>query len=275
MQKYGYYQIDEIVFFDYIDMNQEIRKILQDIYIDHKLQEADLDYTIIETYKVDFDRLSKLSNRCFFIVDLYTFKYIYTSENFSDIFGYIPVCGQTNSVSEELLDSKIHPDDFFEYKKNLFRVGEFLIQKPKNERTDYTHVFELRIQNIQKQYVRVSWERQALETDKFGNLWLMLGTVHILSSQSNETGTKSFFLNQKTGERIPFDCPKEPRYVLTSREKEILGFIQQGLLSKEIASRLSISVNTVNIHRQNILQKMQVNNSLEAVGKGRESGILK
>lgn len=51
--------------------------------------------------------------------------------------------------------------------------------------------------------------------------------------------------------------------------------MKQGLLSKEIADRLSISINTVNIHRQNILQKMQVNNSLEAVGKGRKSGILK
>lgn len=255
-------------------MNQEIRTILQEIYADHKLVAANLDYTVVDAYKADFERLSKLSDRCFFIVDLYTFNYIYTSENFSDIFGYMPVCSQVTSASEELLDSKIHPDDFFEYKKNLFRVGEFLMQKPKKERTEYKHIFELRIRNIQKQYVRVSWERQALETDRSGNLWLMLGTVHILSDQNNETETQSFFLNQKTGERIPFGCPQVPLFELTSREKEILGFIQQGLLSKEIADKLSISVNTVNIHRQNILQKMQVNNSLEAVGKGRKSGIL-
>lgn len=256
-------------------MNQEIRKILQDIYVDHKLQEADLDYTVVNGYKTDFDRLSQLSDRCFFIVDLHTFRYIYTSKNFSDIFGYMPVCSQATSFSEELLDSKIHLDDFFEYKKNLFRVGEFLMHKPKNERPDYKHIFELRIQNVQNQYVRVSWERQALETDRSGNLWLMLGTVHILSDQSNEAGTKSFFLNHKTGERISFDCPKETPFELTVREKDILGFVQQGLLSKEIADKLSISVNTVHIHRQNILQKMQVNNSLEAVGKGRKSGILK
>lgn len=254
-------------------MNQEIRKILQNIYVNHKLQDTDLDYTVVDAYKADFDRLSQLSNRCFFIVDLHTFKYIYTSGNFSDIFGYMPVCSQ--DVSEELLDSKIHPDDFFEYKKNLVGVGEFLMQKPKDERPAYRHIVELRIQNIQKQYVRVSWERQSLKTDKFGNLWLMLGVVHVLSDQNSEEGIRSFFLNQKTGERIPFDCSLVPLFELTVREKEVLGFIQQGLLSKEIAGKLSISVNTVNIHRQNILQKMQVNNSLEAVGKGRKSGILK
>lgn len=234
-----------------------------------------MDYTVVDAYKTDFDRLSELSGRCFFIVDLHTFKYIYTSGNFKDLFGYVPVGNRNTAAGEELLDSKIHPDDFFEYKKNLLRTGRFLIRKPKEERPDYRHVFEFRIQNIQKQYVRVSWERQSLQTDKSGNLWLMLGIVHVLSDQNDTTATKSFFINRKTGERIPFDCLPEPPFELTAREKEILGLIQQGFLSKEIAGRLSISVNTVNIHRQNILQKMQVNNSLEAVGKGRKSGILK
>lgn len=72
-------------------MNQEIRKILQEIYSEHRLLETDLDYTIIDAYKSDFDRLSKLSDRCFFIVDLHTFKYVYTSNNFKDLFGYIPI----------------------------------------------------------------------------------------------------------------------------------------------------------------------------------------
>lgn len=264
------------MFFDYFAMNQEIRKILQDIYKDHRLQKADLDYTIVDAYKVDFNRLAKLSDRCFFIVDLHTFKYIYTSENFKDIFGYLPI-GEydASSVDDKLLDSKIHPDDFFEYKKNLLRVGKFLMQKSKEERPDYKHIFELKIRNIQGQYVRVSWERESLETDKSGNLWLMLGIIHVLSDQSETTKLKSFFINLKTGEHIPFDSPQDPQFELTVREKEILRFIQQGLLSKEIADKLFISVNTVNIHRQNILHKMQVNNSLEAVDKGRKSGILK
>jgi DNA-binding CsgD family transcriptional regulator len=256
-------------------MNQEIRKILQCVYADHKLKDEDLDYRLIATYKSDIENLSKFSDQCFFIVDLHTLKYIYTSKNFKDIFGYLPI-GKTNiSASDNLLDSKIHPDDFFEYKKNLLRVGEFLMHQSKEERPYYKHVFEMRIQNIQNEYVRVSWERKSLKTDKSGNLWLMLGTIHVLSDQSDTTETKSFFINQKTGERIPFDCPKEHEFELTAREKEVLGLIQQGFLSKEIADKLSISVNTVNIHRQNILHKMQVNNSLEAVERGRKSGLLK
>ena len=41
-------------------------------------------------------------------------------------------------------------------------------------------------------------------------------------------------------------------------------------IENSIAVILSISVNTVNRHRQNILEKLQVNNSIEAcrIGKG-------
>ena len=40
--------------------------------------------------------------------------------------------------------------------------------------------------------------------------------------------------------------------------------INNGLMSKEIAAELFISVNTVNRHRQNILMKLQATNSVEA-----------
>jgi DNA-binding NarL/FixJ family response regulator len=52
---------------------------------------------------------------------------------------------------------------------------------------------------------------------------------------------------------------------LTSREKEILLLISKGEISKVIADQLNISINTVNRHRQNILEKLNVNNSIEAV----------
>lgn len=51
---------------------------------------------------------------------------------------------------------------------------------------------------------------------------------------------------------------------LSAREKEILKMIQLGKRSKEIADALFISINTVNRHRQNILEKMRVSNTTEA-----------
>lgn len=256
-------------------MNDEIKEVLQEIYKDHTLKESDLDYTMADKYISDLNRLSQLNNCCFFIVDLHKFKYLFTSDNFKHIFGYVPTKEQVNIESDNLfLDSRIHPDDFARFKEIQLKVGAFILQLPQEDRINYKHVFELRVQNIQGQYVRISWERQPLETDNVGNLWLMLGIVNVLPDQSSTSSLKSVFVNLKTGERINFNPSVEVFFELTLREKEVLRLIQQGLLSKEIASQLDISVNTVNIHRQNILRKMNVDNSLEAVNLARKSGVL-
>lgn len=52
---------------------------------------------------------------------------------------------------------------------------------------------------------------------------------------------------------------------LTARETEIIGYIQKGHTSKEIARALNISFRTVELHRCKILKKMRVKNSLSLV----------
>lgn len=52
--------------------------------------------------------------------------------------------------------------------------------------------------------------------------------------------------------------------ILSRREKQVLTLIDSGKRSYEIAEILSISKNTVNRHRQQILAKLQVKNSMEA-----------
>lgn len=46
---------------------------------------------------------------------------------------------------------------------------------------------------------------------------------------------------------------------LTSREREVLQLIAEGRSTKEVASRLSVSVKTVETHRRQIMEKLQVN----------------
>ncbi|OYW20607.1 MAG: DNA-binding response regulator [Sphingobacteriales bacterium 12-47-4] len=49
--------------------------------------------------------------------------------------------------------------------------------------------------------------------------------------------------------------------VLSSREKEVLVLIADGLTNPQIASKLFISLHTVDSHRKNLLTKFQVNNT--------------
>jgi DNA-binding NarL/FixJ family response regulator len=54
---------------------------------------------------------------------------------------------------------------------------------------------------------------------------------------------------------------------LTSREKEILDYIAEGKIEKEVASILFLSPKTVKKHISNIYTKLHVNNRVEALNK--------
>lgn len=51
------------------------------------------------------------------------------------------------------------------------------------------------------------------------------------------------------------DEASDENYDLSERESEVLVLVAQGLSSKEIADKLSISIHTVNTHRKNITHK--------------------
>ena len=59
--------------------------------------------------------------------------------------------------------------------------------------------------------------------------------------------------------------PKKPTSVLTVREKEILRFIVLGYANKEIADKLSISVKTVENHKTNMMQKLDLDSKHELI----------
>jgi FixJ family two-component response regulator len=52
---------------------------------------------------------------------------------------------------------------------------------------------------------------------------------------------------------------------LTSREKEVIGYVSAGLLNKQIAAEMGISEVTVKVHRRNIMQKMNARSLAELV----------
>lgn len=61
---------------------------------------------------------------------------------------------------------------------------------------------------------------------------------------------------------------------LTSREKEVLQLMAEGLRQQDVADRLFISRRTVNNHIQMINEKFQVNSTVSAIVKGIELGII-
>lgn len=61
--------------------------------------------------------------------------------------------------------------------------------------------------------------------------------------------------------------------LLSTREKEIVGLVAQGLTSAQIADRLCVSLKTVETHRHNIFKKLSIKKSAQLVKYAIEHGI--
>ncbi len=61
---------------------------------------------------------------------------------------------------------------------------------------------------------------------------------------------------------------------LTPREREVLTYIAEGYTNREIAEALVISVKTVDRHRENIMQKLNLHSRVELVKYAIEKGLI-
>lgn len=66
--------------------------------------------------------------------------------------------------------------------------------------------------------------------------------------------------------------PPQPKndFNLTKRELQILNLVLQGMSNQEIADQLKISKRTAEVHRFNLMKKMDVKNPMELANKARQ-----
>jgi len=66
----------------------------------------------------------------------------------------------------------------------------------------------------------------------------------------------------------------ERRHGLTARELEVLQLICDGLSNREIAARFELSINTVSVHRTNIMNTLGVHKTAELVMYALQHGLV-
>ena len=119
-----------------------------------------------------------------------------------------------------------------------------------------------------------------LTTDQYGGFARALN-IHTNISHLTKVNNYQAIVASITGEQqyVYLDVlnngkPPVRSIVLSRREKEIVSQIARGLASKEIASKLCVSVHTINTHRRNILQKAGVKSSGELVSRCVSEGLI-
>ena len=181
----------------------------------------------------------------------------------SDRFGHYYYVTEYIEPPQELdIEQLVHPDDLEVVRRIDKKVWEFLDTLPEEEKLAYKYIYEMRVLDRGK-YVRMIYQMRllAFKDDNF----LAMGMIDLAPEQSANTSVRFQIKNCLTDEVVPFTIESATDVLLTPREREILALAKEGMFSKEISEKLNISIHTVNRHRQNILEKLQVDNIIEAI----------
>jgi len=255
-------------------MDEQLIKLFQqydELLNSQKFVPKDLDYSILDLQIPFLEKINHLNSSLVTIFDLYQRKHLYTSKTYSPIFNLYVKNSETNDPKK---NNHIHPGDFFKLMESGIYFLKYGFSTPAEERKDGKLVNEYRILTEDGKYVKVIEQQMCLKSDVHGNVWLALSIMDISPEQELDSPFRSRLVNTRTSEVFMFPPPNKEK-MLSSREQEIIKLISEGLVSKEIADKLFISINTVNTHRQRIIEKLKVTNTAEAVRYASEVGWLK
>lgn len=226
----------------------------------------------INAYKQMALMYSRIENAISVLSDMQADKsYVYSSGAALALgldFRELPV--EIDSIWEEDILKKIHPDD--KLKKYIHELRFFKLLESANfaQYPEYSVLSRLRMKDKNARYRPVQHRMFYVYSPFNKKLRFALCLYNLAIDEPLHRASEFLIVNSVTGEVIE-DDKLNYRNILSKREMEILRLVGEGHTSKEIADLLSISINTVSRHRQNILEKLNVKNSITAFN----SGILK
>lgn len=233
-----------------------------------------LDYSILQKHIEFLESIKSVHSSAISIFDMAKIQHAYLSSTFADLLGWD--LEEAGKPGHEYIDRRLHPDDLEHLTQVSSQFLKLTLKVKKEDRINMQHykmIMDYRTKGKDGNYVRVIEQHKLLELDKDDNVWLALGVMDLSPDQDIQSLCRYRLVNAKTGDLYHF--PKEiSTNKLSLREQEILQLLGKGLISKQIADQLFISVNTVNTHRQRIIEKLNVNNITEAVRHATTIGII-
>jgi DNA-binding NarL/FixJ family response regulator len=123
---------------------------------------------------------------------------------------------------------------------------------------------------ILSMYGEANYVRNAMKAGARGYLLKNASEVDLASAIKNVARGRKV-VDEKLQQ--PFEIPQEGEAQLTPRERQILQLIAEAKSTREIAGLLDLSVNTVAVHRANIMDRLGLHKTAELVLYAVRSGI--
>jgi DNA-binding CsgD family transcriptional regulator len=234
--------------------------------------EEDLDPAVLARHLDLLRELERISTGALSVFDLLRRRHAYVGQGYEAVLGWDLAAARSKAGYG---DGRIHPHDMLLLMEAGIHFTRFALALEPEFRRDYKLYADYRTLGPRGCYVRVVEQQTVLENDPAGNIWLALSVLDLSPDPDLDRDFLCRMLNARTGELYLFPPPGEAAAdPLSVREKEILALVSKGLVSRQIADVLYISVNTVNTHRQRIIRKLGVSNTSEAVRYAMDLGLL-
>lgn len=180
---------------------------------------------------------------------------------------------EVNSIWEDDLLSLIHAEDLQKKYRLELRFFQHLNSLNIADRSGYEIITKLRVTSGIGKNLTLKHRVIYIGSYDDGSIWLALCLYTIIFDHPGFDAPDGLIINTHTGAVIDTGQDKITEF-LSPREKEIIQLIKYGHRSKEIAGKLSLSIHTVNRHRQNIFQKLNVSNAMEACRMAEATGLV-
>ncbi|WP_205686954.1 LuxR C-terminal-related transcriptional regulator [Chitinophaga rhizosphaerae] len=211
-------------------------------------------------------------NYFYFVFNMYSGDTDLMSPGVTNMLGYEP-----EEMSISFLMDCIHPDDKPFFLNFEHKVVEFFKGLPFEKVHCYKVQYDFRIKAKDGRYVRLLHQAVQIDFDEqnyYRTLCLETDITHI-----KPEGKPCFSIIGLDGEPSYYNIQDAQVFTksfdrFTKQERVILKGIVEGKSSKMLAGELCISLNTVNVHRKNILRKAEVNTPLELVTKAIGEGWI-
>ncbi|OIQ38404.1 MAG: helix-turn-helix transcriptional regulator [Bacteroidetes bacterium MedPE-SWsnd-G1] len=218
---------------------------------------------------IELDAFLPYSSTFFCITNTQTLSFEYVSKNMFSCLGYTPE--EFKEKGMRYLWSKIHPDDIDLWLKALNELMTYTLDSISLEsRTKMSYTWNYRVKNNKGIYVNVVQNTTPLEFDAEGKPIIGLAHYTVLNAQikMDVCASANLLNEQNEYETMYFNNFSQKLLTdgISNRERDIIRLLVLDKTSKEIALKLSISPNTVDTHRRNILKKMNISSTGELIG---------
>ncbi len=213
--------------------------------------------------------LARLENTVTVISDMRRGESRIIAGSFGSILG-LDGYDRENSIWESRILEMMNPEERESKFIAELRFFHFLRHLPKMKRVHYYLVSRLRFFVSDGRSINVMHRMYYIYDEESENV---LYAICLYGPLAFELKWKSQAVNSLTGEVVELTAMSN-KNILGQRECQVLSLIDEGLKSAEIADRLHISIHTVSRHRQEILAKLQVKNSIEACRLAKQMQLI-